>query len=133
MTSLALLIALIPGVALACPGGMGAGGQGCASGGSGMIGAALLAVVAALGWGVLRYASKEAGTVKTAGQVIGWILAVGGIAGFLCGAACHAASRMRSASSCDHHAAQWGPASDAPSSDALPPGHPPLGEKARKP
>lgn len=134
MPSSPLLIALAPGAAVACLEGMSAGGHACSSAGSGMIGAALLAAVAAVGWEVIRHASKESGAVKTAGQIIGWLLAVGGVAGFLCGVACHAGSRMRSGRTCEHHGAPSTAASGTPAPAELPPGHPPLdGRSPRRP
>lgn len=110
--------------ALACPEHMAAAAGSCASGGGGgMVGTALLAAVAALGWAVLRFAGKESAALKWSGQAVGWVLLAGGLAGFLCGALCHASSRKGSRS-CDHHGSSWGGGSPA-----LPPGHPPLGEK----
>lgn len=127
MTS-TLLAALLAAPVLACPGGPGHPGAHCAAGG-GLGGAALLAAVAALGWAVLRYAYKESGTVKLAGQAAGWILLVGGLAGFLCGALCHAFSKRGGGSHCDTSRAMGlAPSPDMPKAPLLPPGHPPLGE-----
>lgn len=111
---------------LASPAAAGDGGA-CASGG--LAGAALLAAVSALGWTVLRFASKEAGWVKTSGQVIGWALAAGGLLGFACGALCHAFAGRGASRSCDHASPAWSRPPAAQSE--LPPGHPPLGELPR--
>lgn len=90
---------------------MSAGGHGC-----GMAATALMAAVAALGVWVLRSSEKDGGLVKRAGQTVGWVLAVVGLLGFLCGAASHAAkSRTHSCGS-----------ASSDSGSTLPPGHPPL-------
>jgi len=51
----------------------------------------LYAVLAALGYWVLQHAAKEtANYAKRAGQLVGWVLIVSGLAGMLCGVAAHA-------------------------------------------
>ncbi|MBI4425532.1 MAG: hypothetical protein HY554_17505 [Elusimicrobia bacterium] len=102
-----------------------AGAQACASHG-GMVGAALLAAVAALGWWVLQQAAKDSGWLKRVGLTIGGLLAAGGVLGFLCGAACHAFGK-RAWKSCAHHGSSS--IQGAQGWDALPPGHPPLKTK----
>lgn len=115
------LCALVLVAVLASPSAAAESGA-CAS--AGLTGAALLAAVSAAGWAVLRAASKEAGWVKTSGQVVGWTLTVGGLLGFACGALCHAFARRGAGHSCDHAGPAW---SRPPTAQgALPPGHPPL-------
>lgn len=89
----------------------GTGGQGC-----GLAGAALMAAVAALGTWVLRSAEKDAGASKRAGQVVGWVLAVVGLGGFICGAVNFGVKR-----------AKQGCHAPPASATKLPPGHPPIG------
>jgi len=47
---------------------------------------AVMALSAVLGVQVLRWSAKERGSVKKAGQTVGWSLVVVGLAGFLGGA-----------------------------------------------
>ena len=55
------------------------------------LGVGLYAVLAALGYWVLQHAAKEtANYSKRAGQLVGWVLIVAGLAGLLCGIAAHA-------------------------------------------
>ncbi len=101
----------------ACGRGAGAGTTECVGG----LGAtALIGVVAALGYGVLRYAEKDSGAVRWAGRVAGWVLLVVGLLGFLCGAVNHG-RRGLGAARC------VGEPEPSPSTGiSLPPGHPPI-------
>lgn len=96
--------------AASCQMGAGACSHGAA------LGAALMAVTAALGWWVLSKAEKDGGPrrVLWAGRVVGWLLLAGGLSGFLCATLSHAGKRACSA-----------PAM-GPQGGALPPGHPPI-------
>lgn len=114
MTRLILpALILLPAGASACDFAAGAcaGGRGC-----GLASTALMAATAALGVWVLRSAEKDGGAVKRAGQVVGWVLAVVGLGGFLCGAAAY--GWKKSALGCA--------TPSAGSAMTLPPGHPPL-------
>jgi hypothetical protein len=82
---------------------------------------ALMGAVAALGWIVLTKAHKETERVLLwSGRAVGWLLLVGGLAGFLCASLSHAMKAAKACSSCAMHGGPQG-------GDALPPGHPPLG------
>lgn len=118
-TILAAVTTLVPGAARACGhGGPMMGHGGCAAGHAST---ALMAGVSVLGYWVLHQSSKDSGAVRRAGQAVGWILVVAGLAGFLCGAMSHARDRA-GARSCGMSGA---PDAAMPS---MPPGHPPLGE-----
>ena len=91
---------------------MAAGGHGC-----GAMAIASMAAVAALGVWVLRSSEKDAGAVRRAGQAVGWVLAVVGLGGFLCGAVSHAAKARP-------HSCQM---ESGGSGMKLPQGHPPVG------
>lgn len=90
------------------------GGAACSHGAA--LGAALMAVTAALGWWVLSRAEKDGGPrrVLWAGRAVGWLLLAGGLSGFLCATLAHAGKRACSA-----------PAM-GPQAGGLPPGHPPI-------
>ena len=99
----------------ACGRGAGVGTTECAGG----LGAtALIGAVAAIGYGVLRYAEKDSGAVRWAGRVAGWALWAVGLIGFLCGAVNHGRQGL-GAASC---AGEPEPSLSMP----LPPGHPPI-------
>ena len=87
--------------------GMAAGGHGC-----GALAIASMAAVAALGSWVLRSAEKDGGPSKRAGQAVGWVLVVVGLAGVLCGAVSHASKGRPHGCRMEGAGAQ------------LPPGHP---------
>ena len=80
-----------------------------------------MAVAAVLGYWVLHQSSKDSGSVRRAGQVVGWILVVVGLGGFLCGAAGHARRMGGAMTQCR--------VSGDGAADAMrmPPGHPPIG------
>jgi len=90
-----LMTALVPDAAAFCghcapmAGGMPgmSGMHGC---GGGHAASVMMAAVAALGYWVLSHSSKDSGAVRRGGQVVGWVLLVVGLLGFLCGAAAHA-------------------------------------------
>ena len=90
-------------------------------GGCGQMGGVLMAATAALGWWVLRQGEKDGGLVRWAGRVVGWVLVVVGLGGFLCSAANHAKRLSscggESASKCRHHTGMGG---------GMPYGHPPV-------
>lgn len=114
--SILTALVLFPAGASACGMGAGPGSGACASGhGCGAMSLVAMAAIAALGVWVLRASEKDGGWVKRAGQAVGWVLAVVGLGGFLCGAISYGVKRSRSC-----HA----PAGAA--SMTLPPGHPPL-------
>lgn len=80
----ALTVMAFPSVALAC------GSGGCGRGGGHyFLGVALMALLAVLGLWVLRNAEKDPKWIKWAGRVVGWLLVVIGLLGFLCGALSH--------------------------------------------
>lgn len=117
---LALSAVLTPALAFA-----GHGGHACpmhpgCGGGGGLLGAALMAGAAALGWWVARQAGKDSGKTRVAGLILGWTLAVFGLAGFLCGSISHMAKKMcpKSGASC--------PLKGMSSGAGLPEGHPPV-------
>lgn len=96
---LALPAVLTPALAYAGHGG----GHACpmmhgCGGGGGLLGAALMAGAAALGWWVARQAGKDSGKTRIAGLVLGWTVAAFGLAGFLCGSMSHMAKKMCSKS-----------------------------------
>lgn len=99
---------LFPAVASACE-----GGHGCDA-----LAVALMAAVAGLGVWVLRWTEKDTGTIKWAGQAVGWVLIVVGLLGFLCGSVSHAMKGW-SQKSCHSTAGR--------SETKLPIGHPPIG------
>ncbi|HBL18721.1 MAG: hypothetical protein A2X36_16500 [Elusimicrobia bacterium GWA2_69_24] len=91
---IANFIHLLPAsLSSACEFGEGLSQQSCAH--SPMAGTALLAAVAALGYGVLHHAEKDHGNVKTAGQITGWVLLSLGLLGFLCGVFGHIVGSAR--------------------------------------
>jgi hypothetical protein len=98
-----------------------AGGHGC-----GAMSVALMAAVAALGVWVLRSVEKDGVAVKRTGQVVGWVLAVVGLAGVLCGVAAHAAKKK---SQCCNMPS--GAPAAADTNTKLPPGHPPIGSSQK--
>lgn len=87
----------------------------------------LLAATAALGYWVLRHAEKDAGYVRWAGRVVGAVLLLGGLAGFLCGS--HAHMRRARMMNCPHQPAMGGQGQGG--ADQLPPAHPPIPPKKR--
>ena len=79
---------------------------------------ALMGAVAALGWWLLTRAEKEAGkALLWSGRIVGWLLLLGGLSGFLCASLSHAAKMWKACSSCEMHGTPG---------DGLPPGHPPV-------
>lgn len=116
-----------------------AAGAACPHGGAcGGLGGALLAGVAALGYWVLRSAEKDAGAVRWAGRVAGWVLLVVGLAGFVCGAVCHAKKNAHGKCSTSGVAdySQGGGYSPggygAGGTMEMPPGHPPIDGMGKK-
>lgn len=100
---LTVLAMVVPGVARACePGAPMSGGMMAHHGGSacGHLASVLMAATAALGYWVLHQSSKDSGSVRRAGQVVGWVLVVVGLGGFLCGAAGHARKMVGAMKSC---------------------------------
>lgn len=82
-----------PSVARACE-------HGASMGRCGHLSSVLLAGVSALGYWVLHQSSKDSGSVRRAGQVVGWVLIVAGLGGFLCGAAGHARGKLGAMGQC---------------------------------
>ena len=99
-------------------------GMGACGGAAG----ALLGALAALGYWVMRNAEKDGGYVRWAGRVVGWVLLVVGLAGFLCASASHAFRRCGQGGLMKCHTGAMAPGSTMPGqgSEALPPGHPPI-------
>lgn len=120
---MAILTMVVPGVARACEHGAPMGGfmmgHG-AAGNSGHLSSVLLAGVSVLGYWVLHQSSKDSGSVRRAGQVVGWVLLVVGLAGFLCGAASHARKMSGAMKQC------CATAEHAAGSMQMPSGHPPV-------
>jgi hypothetical protein len=86
----ALLIVAAPAAAQAMGMKCAMPGGGCGSGAGTHFAVGLYALLAALGYWVLQHSAKEAaGYVKRTGQALGWILAVVGLLGVLCGVAGH--------------------------------------------
>ncbi|MBI3566066.1 MAG: hypothetical protein HY079_12785 [Elusimicrobia bacterium] len=126
---------VVPGAAGACEMGMqgmrhGAGG-GCMLSGGGHVSSVLMAATAALGYWVLRQSAKDDGATKRAGQAVGWVLAVVGLGGFLCGSLSHARRMAGGSSGCPMPAAGGGPA--GMDGMRMPPGHPPIGGMTAEP
>lgn len=94
--------------------------------GAGVLAAAL---VAALGYWVLRYAAKDQGAVRRAGQTVGWSFVVVGLLGFLAGAWMKVKSFCPSKGGCPFEAGMAGVQPGMP----LPPGHPDMPEPPRPP
>lgn len=90
-------LTMLPSVALAYGSG-GHGGGRCGGGGHAFLAIALMALIAVLGLWVLRHAEKDPFYVKWAGRVVGWLLVVTGILGFLCGVVGHS---MKHGKGCD--------------------------------
>ncbi len=84
-TITALALTFLPSAAFAF------GKHGGSHGGGGSLFAAtfLMALVAVLGYAVLRYAEKDPWLVRWVGRVVGWVLVVSGLLGFLCGVWSH--------------------------------------------
>lgn len=86
---LAILLVSLPAGAQAM--GMHGNMRGCPPAAGMHLAVGLYAVLAALGYWVLQHAAKEtANYAKRAGQLVGWVLIVAGLAGLLCGVAAHA-------------------------------------------
>ncbi|OGR75975.1 MAG: hypothetical protein A2X40_08505 [Elusimicrobia bacterium GWC2_65_9] len=117
------LTTLLPGAASAREHGGARGGAMMGRGGcaTGHASTALMAGVSVLGYWVLHQSSKDSGAVRRAGQAVGWVLVVGGLAGFLCGALTHARDKAGTRSCGISGASDAGMLS-------MPPGHPPVGE-----
>lgn len=117
----AALPAVLPQAAAAFS--MGGPGMGPGAPGGGMVSGALMGAVAVLGWWLLTKVRGEADkALLWSGRVLGWVLLVGGLSGFLCASLSHAGRAWKACSSCGMHGPS-GAAGEAP----LPPGHPPLG------
>ncbi|MEK7382596.1 MAG: hypothetical protein AAB262_04845 [Elusimicrobiota bacterium] len=120
---LSTLAMVVPGVVRACGHGAAMGDGMMRHGGH--LPAVLLAGVSALGYWVLFQSSKDSGYSRRAGQVVGWVLLVVGLAGFLCGAASHArkmGGAMRQCRATGEHAS---------GAMQMPPGHPQIGGKLK--
>src|SRR3990167_7989992 len=94
--SILTALVLFPAGASACGMGAGPGPGACASGrGCGAMSLVAMAAIAALGVWVLRASEKDGGGARRAGQAGGWVLAVVGWGGFLCGAISYGVKRSR--------------------------------------
>ena len=93
------------------------------SGGCGQLSGVLMAATAALGYLVLHHCEKDAQAVRWAGRVVGWVLLVGGLGGFLCSTASHMKSK-----SCGQSTAQCHRQPPAAMPEQLPYGHPAIGD-----
>ena len=124
---LAALTVFVPGIVSACErcatmGGAAMGHGACATGGGcGHLASVLMAATAALGYGVLHHSSKDSGAARRAGQVVGWVLVVIGLGGFLCGAAGHARKMGGMMKQQCHASGEQGAGAMQ-----MPPGHPPI-------
>ena len=84
------LVLAAPRLALAACDHAHAAGE-CAHGGcgGGHVGIVLMAVVAALGYWVVQHSQKDSGAIRWGGRVVGWVLLVMGLLGFVCGSMSH--------------------------------------------
>ena len=122
---LAALTMLVPGLVNACERCATMGGAmmrrgGCATRQDYHLPLFFSAGLAALGYWILHHSSKDSGYVRRAGQVVGWVLVVGGLGGFLCGAARHGRKMVGAMNQCSTKGEGMSGAMQMPA------GHPPI-------